>query len=144
MTTPTDAASPAPVSAPGPRHRWHWRRYLILFLLAVLLLSAAYSWFVVNWDYSNGYRSGQLQKFSQKGWICKTHEGELWQSVFGNVVPNKDNIWLFTVRSDRVAHQLETLVGKNVRLHYTEHRGIPSSCFGDTRYFVDSVAAVGP
>jgi hypothetical protein len=133
MTNPD--ASP---SAPPPRRRG--RSALILaILLSPVVLFAMYTWLALHWDYSNGYRSGMLQKFSQKGWICKTYEGELWQSVVANVAPN---IWLFSVREDRVARQLDSLVGKQLRLHYTEHRGIPVSCFGDTRYFVDSVAIV--
>ena len=106
----------------------------------ILFLSfGLYTWVALHWDYSNGFRSGLLQKFSRKGWVCKTDEGELWQSVVANVAPD---IWYFTVRDERVARQLDSLVGKNVRLHYTEHRGIPTSCFGDTNYFVDSVAVV--
>jgi hypothetical protein len=59
--------------------------------------------------------------------------------VVANVAPN---IWLFTVREPRIARQLDTLVGRQVRLHYTEHRGVPTTCFGDTPYYVDSVAVV--
>jgi hypothetical protein len=108
-------------------------------VLGPVLLFALYTWFVLHWDYSNGYRSGLLQKFSRKGWICKTYEGELWQSVVANVAPT---IWLFTVRDRRIALQLDTLVGREVRLHYTEHRGVPTTCFGETSHYVDSVTVV--
>jgi len=138
MTTPEHAAEAMPNSRPRPWRRW--RRLFLLFLLGLVLLFALYTWFVLHWDYSNGYRSGLLQKFSQKGWICKTAEGELWQSVVTNVAPN---IWLFTVRDASVARELDTLVGKQVRLHYSEHRGVPTNCFGDTNYYVDSVSVVG-
>lgn len=137
MTSP-DTTAPAP-DAPAPRRRRRFGKYLVIALVGPLLLLALYTWLALHWDYSNGYRSGLLQKFSKKGWVCKTHEGELWQSVVANVAPD---IWYFTVRDERVARQLDSLVGKNVRLHYTEHRGIPTSCFGDTNYFVDSVAVV--
>jgi hypothetical protein len=130
-TPPTEPAS-------SPRVR-RWRRWLIPLLLGPTLLFALYTWFVLHWDYSNGYRSGLLQKFSKKGWICKTYEGELWQSVVANVAPT---IWLFTVRDVRIARQLDTLVGREVRLHYTEHRGVPTTCFGETSHYVDSVAVV--
>lgn len=133
----TDPETPSPAAKP----RRHWRRVVLLSLLLPLAAFALYTWIVLHWDYSNGYRSGLLQKFSQKGWICKTYEGELWQSVVANVAPN---VWLFSVREPRVAQQLDSLVGKQVRVHYTEHRGVPSSCFGDTPYFVDSVAVVAP
>ncbi len=134
MTTPESAA-------PAPKPRRHWRRVLVLSLLLPMLVFALYTWLALHWDYSNGYRSGQLQKFSQKGWISKTYEGELWQSVVANVAPQ---VWAFSVRDNRVVGQLDSLVGKQVRLHYTEHRGVPTSLFGETTYFVDSVAAVAP
>jgi hypothetical protein len=129
------------VAAPAPKPRRAWRRVLVLSLLIPILLFALYTWIVLHWDYSNGYRSGTLQKFSQKGWISKTYEGELWQSVVANVAPQ---VWSFSVRDERVVHQLDSLVGKPVRLHYTEHRGVPTTLFGETTYFVDSVAAVAP
>lgn len=135
MTTP-DVATPPP--AP-PRAPLRWKRWLVIVPGILVLSFALYTWVALHWDYSNGFRSGLLQKFSRKGWVCKTDEGELWQSVVANVAPD---IWYFTVRDARVARQLDSLVGKNVRLHYTEHRGIPTSCFGDTNYFVDSVAVV--
>ena len=128
----------APDAAPSPRH-YHWRRWLVLVVALLLLTPTLYTWLAVHWDYSSGNRSGLLQKFSRKGWLCKTHEGELWQSVVNNVAPT---VWYFTVRDERVAAALDTLVGRQVRLHYTEHRGVPTTCFGDTRYYVDRVVVV--
>ena len=128
----------AEVPTPAPARR-SLGGLLVKLLLVVILLGAGWTWFTLSWSYSDGDRGGVLQKFSRKGWVCKTDEGELWQSVVANVAPD---IWYFTVRDERVARQLDSLVGKNVRLHYTEHRGIPTSCFGDTNYFVDSVAVV--
>jgi hypothetical protein len=130
------------MTAPQPAAPSRFRRVrtiLVLALLVPLLLLSLYTWLVLHWDYSNGYRSGVLQKFSQKGWLCKTYEGELWQSVVANVAPM---VWEFTVRDRRVVQAMDTLVGKPVRLHYTEHRGVPTTCFGDTRYYVDSVTVV--
>lgn len=138
-----DDSSPPPMppasSTAAVRPRRSWKRVLLLALLIPFLVLSLYTWLALHWSYSDGYRSGLLQKFSTKGWVSKTNEGELWQSVVTNVSPT---IWLFTVREDRVARALDTLVGKQVRLHYTEHRGIPTSLFGDTRYFVDSVTVV--
>ena len=140
MTAPDAAPTPA---APG-RRLPRIRTVLILAVLIPLLVLSIYTWLALHWDYSNGFRSGSLQKFSQKGWVCKTYEGELWQSMIGNVNPGGTNVWTFSVRDRSIVESLDTLVGKTVRLHYTEHRGIPTSCFGDTPYFVDAVTVVNP
>lgn len=111
-------------------------RALATLLVAALLAGAAWTWFSLNWSYSEGDRGGVLQKFSRKGWICKTYEGELALYIVGGVAPE---IWNFSVRDPEVARQLASHVGERVQLHYTEHRGIPTSCFGETGYFVDRV-----
>jgi predicted component of type VI protein secretion system len=116
-----------------------WRLILVLAVVLPLLVLTLYTWTALHWDYSAGYRSGTMQKFSRKGWLCKTYEGELWQAVVQNVAPT---VWLFTVRDESVVQALDTLVGRQVRLHYTEHRGVPTTCFGDTPYYVDSVTAL--
>ena len=121
--------------------RGRWRTILVAAVVIPLLLLSFYTWLALHWDYSEGNRSGTLQKFSRKGWLCKTYEGELWQSVVTNVSPQ---VWQFSVRDERVVQALDSLVGRQVRLHYTEHRGVPTSCFADTPYFVDSVVVVSP
>ena len=76
-----------------------------------------------------------LQKFSRKGWICKTYEGELAQYVVGGVAPQ---IWYFSTRDEKLAEKLSAAVGEQIRLHYTEHRGVPTTCFAETPYFAES------
>ncbi|MDZ4864764.1 MAG: hypothetical protein SGJ01_15140 [Gemmatimonadota bacterium] len=139
MTTPTEPTPAAPAAA--PRRARRWGRRALLLLVGLLLLMAVYTWLALHWDYSNGYRSGTMQKFSKRGWVCKTYEGELWQSVVTNVSPQ---VWQFSVRDERVVQALDSLVGRQVRLHYTEHRGVPTSCFADTPYYVDSVVVISP
>src|SRR6185312_1113157 len=107
-------------------------RILLIALVLVVLLGGLWTWFTLSWAYSEGERSGVLQKFSKKGWICKTYEGELAQYVVGGVAPQ---IWYFSVRDAVVADQLFKVVGQNVQVRYREHRGIPTNCFGDTPYF---------
>ena len=80
-----------------------------------------------------------LQKFSRKGWVCKSYEGELAMSIVPGVAPT---IWEFSVRDAAVVSRLKSAIGDRVALHYTEHRGIPTTCFGQTNYFVDSVSIV--
>lgn len=113
-----------------------FRRALLTLLLVTLLGLAGWTWFSLSWSYSDGDRGGVLQKFSRKGWICKTYEGELALYIVGGVAPE---IWHFSVRDPKVAARLADYVGERVQLHYTEHRGIPTSCFGETGYFVDDV-----
>jgi hypothetical protein len=107
---------------------------------AVLLLLAVggYLLVVFNWSYSDGDRAGYLQKFSRKGWLCKTYEGELAMTTVPGVAPV---IWNFSVAmwDDDLARQINSLLGKKVVLHYREFRYLPSTCFGETPYFVDGV-----
>jgi hypothetical protein len=127
MNTPTGSTS-SPVLSPRRRRRWPW--LLLLPLLAV----AAYPYAALHWSYSDGERVGVLQKLSRKGWLCKTYEGELALYVVSGVAPQ---IWSFTIRDEKVAKKLNESLGKRVRLHYDEHLGLITNCFGDTTYFVD-------
>jgi hypothetical protein len=104
-----------------------------VLLLAGILVAGLYLWLVLSWPYSEGERAGILQKFSSKGWICKTYEGELAISIVPGVTPV---IWYFSVRDESLRPALNAALGKRVVLHYREHRGLPTSCFGETSYFV--------
>lgn len=108
-------------------------------ILSVLVALALYIWAVLSWSYSEGERAGFLQKVSYKGWICKTWEGELSLVAIPGAAPEK---FLFTVRDEAVAQQLNAVAGKRVTLKYEQHRGLPTSCFGDTDYFVVGVAVI--
>ena len=116
------------------------KKKLILLPLTIatiiLTLAALYLLFVLKWSYSTGERIGYVQKFSDKGWICKTWEGEL--AMFP-VVAMQAEKFLFTVRDDAVAARLNQNLGKKVALHYEEHKGVPTSCFGETPYYVTEV-----
>jgi hypothetical protein len=118
------------------------RKQKLLIVGAVLtpvLLFAIYTWAVLTWNYSSGERAGFVQKFSRKGWICKTWEGELTMAPIPGVIPEK---FYFTVRDDSVAARINQSLGKRVALLYHQHVGIPTSCFGDTEYFVVGVKSV--
>jgi hypothetical protein len=103
------------------------------FALTLPVVFIIYILVVLNWSYSEGERAGFLQKVSYKGWICKTWEGELSLVAIPGAAPEK---FLFTVRDNSVAEQLNAAAGKRVALQYEQHKGLPSSCFGDTDYFV--------
>jgi hypothetical protein len=107
-----------------------------VFVTVALFLVAAYLTIAFNWAYSDGNRAGYIQKFSNKGWICKTHEGELAMTTVPGVAPV---LWSFSVSDPKVAAQLSQIVGKRLVLHYREYRYIPTTCFGETTYFVDRV-----
>ena len=120
------------------------RRFMLIGLAVVLvplLLFSLYAGLTLQWSYSTGVRAGILQKFSDKGWICKTWEGELAMTTVPGVAPT---LWAFTVRDEAVANRVAGALGKRVVLHYREHRGVPTQCFGDTPYFVDSIAVSAP
>lgn len=112
---------------------------LLIALIACVALLSAYTWFVLNWSYSDGERAGYVQKFSKKGWLCKTWEGEL---AIINIPGTLTEKFYFTVHDDAVVKKINNSLGKKVSLLYEEHVGIPSSCFGDTGYFVSNVRVV--
>ena len=106
------------------------------FLIGIVVLAAlaaGYFAIVLHWNYSDGERAGWVQKFSRKGWICKTWEGELaLVSLPGTSVEK----FYFTVRDDAVAEQINKVMGRRVSLHYEEKVGLPTTCFGETRHYV--------
>ena len=130
--------------APAPR-RSRWRTRLGLGVVALVCLVGAgfavYVWGALHFAYSDGHRSGYVQKFSRKGWICKTWEGELVMATQPAVVPE---IFRFTVRDEAVAARINENMGERVSLRYEQHLGLPSRCFGDTDYFVTDVSRVKP
>jgi hypothetical protein len=128
-----------PIQSARPR-RGRGARYLLVFLIVLFVGTALWTWLTLQWSYSDGTRSGVLQKFARPGWLCKTQEGEL-ALYSGGLAPQ---IWRFSVRDAGVAAQIEKDVGARVQVHYTEHPGVPSTCFADTRYFVDRVTVTDP
>lgn len=112
---------------------------LLLGMLVLVLLFAAYLAIVLSWNYSTGERAGWVQKLSKKGWVCKTWEGELSMVSMPGASPEK---FPFTVRDDAVAEQINRVMGRRVSLHYEEKIGLPTSCFGETRHFVTGLTVV--
>ncbi len=103
---------------------------------ALVLGLGIYTVATLNYAYSAGERVGFVQKISERGWVCKTYEGDL---AMVNLAGQTAQMFSFTVRDAKVVQQIEALAGHRVSLQYEEHRGIPSSCFGDTSYFVVGV-----
>jgi hypothetical protein len=139
----SEAPAAPPPAAPPRTHKK--RNTALTILLAILLVPAVvialWIWVTLGYTYSSGDRAGYIQKISKKGWICKTWEGELAMANLPGTMPQ---IFSFTVRSDSIAQILEQNAGKQVSLTYEQHRGVPTSCFGETEYFVTRVNRVGP
>ncbi len=109
--------------------------------LIAIVLFALYAWATLSWSYSDGERAGFLQKFSKRGWLCKTWEGELLLTSMPGAIPEK---FEFTVRDEALARQIEQALSKRVVLTYAQHKGVPGSCFGDTEYFIEKIRISNP
>jgi hypothetical protein len=116
------------------------RNYLLLLAVLAIALAGLYLFVATRWSYSSGERAGYVQKFSKKGWVCKTWEGEIAMANLPGAMPE---LFSFTVRDEAVAVQINALLGARVVLAYEQHLGLPS-CFGETPYWVKSVRRVEP
>ena len=108
-------------------------------LLAGIAVLALYTWMALSWSFSEGERTGYIQKLSKNGWVCKTWEGELAMVTLPGAIPEK---FLFSVRDDKVAERINAFAGKRVSLRYEQHKGVPTRCFGETEYFVVDVKPI--
>jgi hypothetical protein len=133
--------APPPKPAPPPRRRRRGGPVLLLVLLLLIALGALYVWASLRFSYSDGERAGYIQKFSRKGWLCKTWEGELAMVTLPGTLPQ---LFPFTVRDPAIAASLERTMGQRVAIHYEQHKGVPGSCFGETEYYVTGVRPVQP
>jgi hypothetical protein len=113
---------------------------LLILIVVPVVIAALWVWIALGYTYASGERAGYIQKISKKGWLCKTWEGELAMANLPGTMPQ---IFTFTVRNDSIAHVIEQNAGKQVSLTYQQHRGVPTSCFGETEYFVTGVHRVG-
>ena len=114
-------------------------KWLGLVVVLPAIGFVAYTWFVLSWSFSSGERAGYVQKLSKKGWVCKTWEGEMALVSMPGTVAEK---FPFTVRSDAIARQINDSIGAKVALTYEQHIGVPTTCFGETGYFVSAVKVV--
>ena len=133
-------ATPAATPTNPPRRSRLGLKLAGIFLLLPALLIAAWTAGTLSWVYSRGERAGYIQKFSQKGWVCKTWEGEL---AMVNMPGTAPELFTFSVKSDSLAQAITKLMGSRVALSYEQHRGVPGSCFGDTQYYVINAQVVG-
>jgi hypothetical protein len=128
-------------ATPPPRRRRKLGFILLMIPVLAVLLFALYTWLALRFSYSEGERAGYVQKFSRKGWLCKTWEGELAMVNLPGTMPE---LFAFSVRDENIARSMNETLGKRVRLHYEQHKGLPTACFGETDYFVTEVEPLGP
>jgi hypothetical protein len=119
-------------------------RKLFIGLLVIGLLIVAATFLSTQLAYSEGDRAGVVSKLSKKGYVFKTHEGELNVGAQGQVGNMSNNLWQFTIAGgdDKLTKEIEDAMtsGKRVKLHY-EQRYMKFSWMGDTEYFVTKVEA---
>ena len=115
------------------------KKWLLILLVAAIGLGGLYTFAALKFAYSSGERAGFVLKLSRKGWLCKTWEGELNMLAIPGSLPEK---FTFTVPDDAIAAQINLHIGKQVMVHYDEHKGIPSTCFGDTGFYVTAVEVI--
>lgn len=139
MTNPESPKAPAPAAGFARRH---WGKLTLLAIVVIpCLVFVVWAGVALSYSYSSGQRVGFVQKFSRKGWICKTWEGEL---AIVNMPGTLSQLFNFSVRSDSVAKAINDAMAKGrVELEYSEHRGVPTACFGETNYFVTGVRSLG-
>jgi len=137
-----EASAAAAVHPPQSFLRRHrWKLVLLGFVAVVAGALGLWTLITLTFSYSDGERVGYVQKFSHKGWVCRTWEGELAMTPVPGAAPQ---IFPFTVRDEAVVKQVHDAEGKKVALHYKEKRGVPNSCFGDTHYFISEIRVLGP
>lgn len=112
---------------------------LAAIIISIIAIIGLYTWAALTWSYSKGERTGYVQKFSTKGWLCKTWEGELTMLPVQGMVPEK---FIFSVRDDAVADSINRSMSKKLALTYEQHKGVPSTCFGESEYFVTAVKVI--
>ena len=137
----TERVAPPP-TATRARGKRRWGVILFgIFVILPILIIALWTTIALSWSYSKGDRAGYIQKFSHKGWLCKTWEGEL---SMVNIPGQAQEKFAFSVRSDSVAREINRLMGDRVAITYEQHPGIPLRCFGETDYFVTGVRRATP
>ena len=131
-----------PVEVKLSWRRRHWRPIVVLAVLLIpALIFSGWAWISLHYAYAAEDRPGFVQKLSQRGWLCKTWEGELAMTNLPGAMPE---IFKFTVRDDSLAKVIENSIGKKVSLSYEQHRGVPTSCFGETEYYITNIRIIGP
>ena len=116
------------------------KKYFTWFCIILLFVGCIFIYWKYFYTYSEGYRAGLLQKFSHKGTIFKTYEGEMiLSSVTSNAnVALASEKFNFSVINKNIVRQMDTIQGQMVIVHYLQ-KNRPLFWRGDSEYLVDSV-----
>lgn len=119
------------------RQRRFWLRIGLPVVAALIVAGTIWVWVTLGFVYSSTQRTGYVQNLSQSGWLCKTWEGELTANPTPSLTDTTTGAaFAFTIRNDSVARSLQLASGHQVTISYDEHRGVPTSCFGETENYV--------
>jgi len=119
------------------------KKIFLWFITLIVIIICVFIYWKFFYTYSDGYRAGLLQKFSHKGNIFKTYEGEMILSSVSsnNNVAIASEKFYFSVTNANLAKQLDTIQGQMVIVHYLQKNGV-LFWHGDSEYLVDSVKPV--
>jgi hypothetical protein len=130
------SASPPPSLPPRRTRR---RLGLIITLTLVLIVAVGlslWSWIALTYVYASGQHTGYIRKLTKTGWLCKTWEGQLVTSPTPAV---QSQLFNFTIHDDSLATLIQNAHDKQVTLSYSQYLTSPSTCLGETRYFIEGI-----
>lgn len=127
-----------PAAKPASKKRRRlWLKVGLPLILFVVVACGLWVWATLGFVYASSQRTGYVSNLSQRGWLCKTWEGELTVTRAPGIADTTNSAtFRFTIRNDSVAKALQRVEGHQVTLSYDEHRGMPTTCFGETQDFV--------
>jgi hypothetical protein len=121
------------------------KKFLLIAIGSLIVISSGWFWWKFLYTYSEGNRSGLLQKFSHRGNIFKTYEGELVLNslTINGTAPIGSEKFYFSVADEVIGEKMKNYEGQRVVLHYNQKNGaLPWR--GDTEYIVDTVKVISP
>jgi len=119
------------------------KKFIVIIIISIIAIFAGWFWWKFYFTYSEGNRAGLLQKFSYKGNVFKTYEGELVLSslTIRGTTPLSSEKFYFSVEDESLGEKMTGYEGKRVVIHYNQKNGI-LPWRGDTEFIVDSVRLV--
>lgn len=119
------------------------KKYIVWIVVILLIFLSSLVYWRFYFTYSVGYRAGLLQKFSYRGNLFKTWEGEMiLSSVETNKnVPIASEKFFFSVDIPIVVEKLKLYEGHMIVVRYRQKHGT-LWWRGESQYLIDSVRLV--